>query len=205
MSDVRRLGTLFFPGFELLDTFGPLEMFGHCQGMIDLVTVAPTAGPVRSAQGPEVVAQYGLAECPPLDLLLIPGGIGTRDAVHDEALIDWVRTRSAAAEMVMTVCTGTALPAQAGLLDGRRATTNKAVFQWLESTWPAVEWVRVARWVEDGKFVTSSGVSAGMDMALAVIAKLFGQELAESLALGTEYDWHRDAGWDPFAKAHGLA
>ncbi|MCW5890897.1 MAG: DJ-1/PfpI family protein [bacterium] len=204
MSDVRRLGALFFPGFELLDTFGPLEMFGNCQGAIDVVTVAGAAGPVRSAQGPEVVAQYGLADCPPLDLLLVPGGIGTRDAAQDDVLVDWVRTRSDAAELVMTVCTGTALPAQAGLLDGRRATTNKAVFSWLETTWPNVRWVRAARWVEDGKFVTSSGVSAGIDMALAVIAKLLSPQLADGLALGTEYEWHRDAGWDPFAKAHGL-
>lgn len=204
MSDVRRLGALFFPGFELLDTFGPLEMFGNCQGAIEIVTVAATAGPVRSAQGPEVLAQYGLADCPPLDLVLIPGGIGTREAVDDGPLVDWVRARSDAAEVVMTVCTGTALPAQAGLLDGRRATTNKAVFAWLETTWPRVQWVRAARWVEDGKFVTSSGVSAGMDMALAVIAKVLSPQLAEGLALGTEYEWHRDASWDPFAKAHGL-
>ena len=104
----------------------------------------------------------------------------------------------------MTVCTGTALLAQAGLLDGRRATTNKMFFAWPEGTWPAVHWVREARWVEDGKFWTSSGVSAGIDMALAVVERIAGSQTAELLATATEYDWHRDAGWDPFAHVHGL-
>jgi transcriptional regulator GlxA family with amidase domain len=102
------------------------------------------------------------------------------------------------------VCTGTALLARPGLLDGRRATTNKAVFQWVADQGPKVEWIRAARWVEDGHFFTSSGVSAGMDMSLAVIAKLVGQDMADALATGAEYDWHRDASWDPFAKVHGL-
>ena len=104
----------------------------------------------------------------------------------------------------MTVCTGTALLAQAGLLDGRRATTNKMFFSWPETTWPAVRWVREARWVEDGTFWTSSGVSAGIDMALAVVARIADQQTADFLATATEYEWHRDAGWDPFARVHGL-
>lgn len=206
MSDqtMRTLGVLLFPGFEVLDVFGPVEMFGNMPGAMRVVTVGREAGPVASAQGPRVQADHGLADCPPLDLVMVPGGIGTRESIHDEALIAWLRQRGASAELVLSVCTGTSLLAQAGLLDGRRATTNKMMFTWLESTWPAVRWVREARWVEDGKFVTSSGVSAGMDMALAVIAKLAGQQTSDAIAVGTEYDWHRDAGWDPFARIHGL-
>src|SRR6185436_21194152 len=101
-------------------------------------------------------------------------------------------------------CSGTALLARTGLLDGHRATTNKMFFDSIAVEGPKVEWVKEARWVEDGKFATSSGVSAGMDMALAVIARLWGEPLAERLALATEYEWHSDAGWDPFARAHGL-
>lgn len=200
----KTLGAVLFPGFELLDVFGPLEMFGQLTGVIDLCTVAQEAGSVASAQGPRVVADHGFASCPPLDLLLIPGGIGTRDGVEDERLIGWLKERAEAAEVVMTVCTGTALLARTGLLDGRRATTNKMVFHWVAGQGPEVDWVRQARWVEDGKFFTSSGVSAGMDMALAVIAQRVGEQMSESVAAGTEYEWHRDPDWDPFAKVHGL-
>ena len=206
MSDnsSRRLGALLFPGFELLDTFGPLEMFGNMPGAVDIVTVAERKGPVRSGQGPSAMADYGFDDCPPLDLLLIPGGMGTRTEVDNAALIDWLRQRASSAEVVMTVCSGTALLARAGLLDGRRATTNKMFFHEVTEQGPRVEWVREARWVEDGKYATSSGVSAGIDMALAVIAKLAGTQVSDSLAVATEYDWHRDAAWDPFAKVHGL-
>ncbi|HEV7731478.1 MAG TPA: DJ-1/PfpI family protein [Candidatus Binatia bacterium] len=205
MTDsARTLGVVLFPDFELLDVFGPVEMFGNLTGMVDVVMVAHEAGPVRSAQGPRVVADHGIADCPPLDLLLVPGGAGTRDAIRDTALLDWLRTRVATAEVAMTVCTGTELFAEAGLLDGKRATTNKMLFTRLEAEWPKVHWVREARWVEEGKLVTSSGVSAGIDMALAVIAKLVGPHASDTLASLTEYEWHRDAAWDPFAKVHGL-
>lgn len=200
----RTLGVVLFPGFETLDVFGPVEMFGNLTGMLNVTTVAREAGPVPSAQGVRVIADHGIADCPPLDLVMVPGGMGTRDAIGDAALLAWLRACSASAELTMSVCTGTELLAEAGLLDGRRATTNKMMFTSLESQWPQVQWVREARWVEDGKFVTSSGVSAGMDMALAVIAKLIGPQASEAIATGTEYEWHRDAGWDPFAKVHGL-
>jgi transcriptional regulator GlxA family with amidase domain len=200
----RTLGALLYKDFEVLDLFGPLEMFGNLPDRIEVVTVAEEPGPVRSAQGPRVHADHGLADCPPLDFLLIPGGVGTRAQVENERLIGWLRDRAAQVEVAMTVCTGTALLAQAGLLDGRRATTNKMFFSWPETTWPSVRWVREARWVEDGKFWTSSGVSAGIDMALAVVARVADQQTADFLATATEYEWHRDAGWDPFARVHGL-
>ena len=200
----RTLGVVLFPKFELLDVFGPLEMFGKLEGMIDLVTVAERAGPVASAQGPSAVADYGLGDCPRLDLLLVPGGMGTRKEVDNPAVLEWLRARIAAAEIAMTVCTGAALLARSGVLDGRQATTNKKAFAWVAAQGPKVHWIKEARWVEDGKFVTSSGVSAGIDMALAVIARLGGEKLSEDVATTTEYDWHRDPRWDPFAKIHGL-
>lgn len=201
---VKRLGVLLFPDFELLDVFGPVEMFGNLEGVVEVRMVAASAGAVASAQGTEVVADHGFADCPDLDLILVPGGVGTVTAVDDQVLIDWLADMAGKAETVMTVCTGTMLLARTGLLDGRRATTNKAWFGPVAGTRPEVEWVSEARWVEDGKFVTSSGVSAGMDMALAVIARLAGPEAAETLALATEYEWHRDPSWDPFAAKHGL-
>ena len=136
--------------------------------------------------------------------MLIPGGKGTRSGVETGPLIDWIRERAELAELVMTVCTGTSLLARTGLLDGRRATTNKLAFDWVMSQGPNVSWVKQARWVVDGKFVTSSGVSAGMDMALDVISRLHDEETARFVADVTEYEWHRDADWDPFAGRAGL-
>ena len=96
------------------------------------------------------------------------------------------------------------LLATTGILDGRKATTNKLDFTQTVPLAPNVEWIAQARWVEDGKFFTSSGVSAGIDMTLAAIARLFGEETAREIAYGTEYEWHDDASWDPFAKLAGL-
>jgi transcriptional regulator GlxA family with amidase domain len=202
----RTLGVVLFPKFELLDVFGPLEMFGKLAetSMIDIVMVAQRAGAVASAQGPAAVAERGFGDCPRLDLLLVPGGMGTRTEVDNPVLIDWLRARASDPEIAMTVCTGAALLARTGALDGRQATTNKRSFAWVTEQGPRVQWVKQARWVEDGKFVTSSGVSAGIDMALAVIARLGGQALSEEVATVAEYDWHRDPRWDPFAKIHGL-
>ncbi len=200
------IGALLFEGFELLDVFGPLEAWGMLSsgGQWRVVTTAERAGPVQSAQGPQAVAESSLSDCPRLDVILVPGGIGTRREVANEALLDWLRTRAAAAEVVTSVCTGSSLLARAGLLDGRRATSNKASFAWVQSQGPAVQWVKEARWVEDGRLVTSSGVAAGIDMTLAVIAKLAGMDVAERIAVRMEYEWHRDASWDPFARVHGL-
>jgi putative intracellular protease/amidase len=157
------VAALLFDGFELLDVFGPLEAFGHLaeSGKCRLITVAEHAGAIASRQGPRAVADYDLAHSPQFQMLLVPGGIGTRREVENRPVLDFIRSRSAEAEVVMSVCTGAGLLARAGLLDGRRATTNKQVFEWPVSQGPRVTWVRQARWVEDGKFVTSSGISAG--------------------------------------------
>ncbi len=206
MAEQKTVGFVLFDKFELLDVFGPAEAYGlhELAGAFKLVMVAQQAGPVASAQGPQALADFGFDDCPHLDLIVVPGGIVTRREVDNAALISWLRERAGAAELVTSVCTGAAILARAGLLDGRRATTNKSDFAWVMSQGPRVNWVKQARWVEDGKFMTSSGVSAGIDMALAVIARLCGAERAEQAAIGMEYEWHRDAAWDPFARVHGL-
>ena len=206
MAELRTLGAVLFEGFELLDVFGPLEAWGMLanMGQCKITTVAKRSGAVTSAQGPKAIAEFGFDDCPHLDLMLIPGGIGTRNEISNQALLDWVKVRADEAEVVTTVCTGTAILAHTGLLDGRRATTNKRAFKWVAEQNAKVNWVREARWVEDGKFATLSGVSAGIDMALAVMARLYGTETAEAIAIAMEYEWHRDANWDPFAKIHGL-
>ena len=180
---VRTLGAVLYPQFELLDLYGPLEMFGALGKHLRIVTVAEQAGPVASAQGPATVAEHDFAGAPPLDLVLVPGGIGTLAQLANEALLAFLRTRAAAAELVLSICTGSALLAKAGLLDGRRATSNKQFFDLARQQGPKTEWIAEARWVRDGRFVTASGVSAGTDMALAVIARLYGRERAEQIAI----------------------
>lgn len=196
----RTLGAVLYPQFELLDLYGPLEMFGLLPPHLRIVTVAEAAGPVASAQGPATVAEYTYASAPHLDLVLVPGGVGTFPQLTNEALLGFLRARAAEAERMLSVCTGAALFAKAGLLDGRRATSNKQFFDLARQQGPKTEWVPEARWVEDGKFVTASGVSAGTDMALGVIASLFGRAAAEQIAALTEYEWQSDPARDPFAK-----
>ena len=199
------LGVILYPAFEMLDVFGPLEMF-TAVGRDRMVThmIAQRPGPVASAigadgpVGPRVMADFGFDDAPPLDLLLIPGGFGTIPELANEKLMAFLRKRSDAAQITMSVCSGSALLAKSGVLDGHRATSNKQFFSLATSQSDAVEWVEAARWVDDGAVVTSSGVSAGMDMALAVIARLFGDDAAQQIAIGTEYTWHRDPDIDPF-------
>ena len=196
---MRTVGTLLFPDFELLDVFGPLEMFGALGSEYRLEMVAQAAGPVKSRQGPSAIADVAIADARPYDILLIPGGRGTRRGVDNQALIGWIRDHAKRCEVVATVCTGAALLARTGLLDGSKATSNKASFGWVKEQGPDVHWQKHARWVVDGKYWTSSGVSAGMDMALALISQLSGADKARQVAVYAEYRWNSDADDDPFA------
>jgi putative intracellular protease/amidase len=201
---MRTVATVTFPEFELLDVYGPLELFGVNTDHFELTMLGHAKPSQISAQGPATVIDRTYAEGDEYDILLIPGGPGTRQSVDDKALNDWLSSAIPKAEIVAVVCTGTALVARTGLLDGHRATTNKAAFKWVTSQGPNVDWKPKARWVEDGKFFTSSGVSAGMDMTLAVIAHLLGKDQALETTKWVEYDWHQDPDWDPFAAIHGL-
>ncbi|MBI2800101.1 MAG: DJ-1/PfpI family protein [Gammaproteobacteria bacterium] len=196
----RTLGAVLYPDFELLDYYGPLEMFGSAGHGLKIVTVAENVGPVRSAQGPSTLAEVNFAQAPALDLILLPGGLGTMEQLGNTVLLGFLRRQAMQAEIVMSVCSGSALLAKAGLLDGRRATSNKLFFSLATAQSDKVTWVETARWVEDGKFFTSSGVSAGTDMALGVIAKLYGRVHADKVAVMTEYEWQSDAARDPFSQ-----
>ena len=204
MRSKRTIGVVLFEGFELLDVFGPLEMFGLAADDFEIRLISEHGGVVSSRQGPKSVCDAAFSSSPALDLLLVPGGIGTRREVNNPVLLDWLKTRAEQAELVTSVCTGSALLAKAGVLDGVRATTNKLAFAWASSQSEKVLWQRQARWVEDGKFFTSSGVSAGIDLSLAVIARLVSDRAAEQAANFAEYSWNRDADRDPFAELHGL-
>ena len=205
MASKRTLGVVLFEGFELLDVFGPLEMFGLTADHFEIRLISQTGGVVASRQGPKSVSDDSFNTAPAIDVLLVPGGIGTRREVNNKVLLDWLKERSQQAELVASVCTGSALLAKAGVIDGLRATSNKLAFAWAASQSEKVQWQQQARWVEDGKVFTSSGVSAGIDMSLAVIAKLASLQAAEDTANFAEYSWQRDANCDPFASVVGVS
>lgn len=201
---MKTLAVLVFPGFQTLDLFGPLELLGDLGDEIQITIVAESLEPVPSVHGQSLLVDKTVSDGSEYDLLLVPGGDSALVVAENPVMTDWIVKTANHAQLVMAVCTGGVLLATTGLLDGRKATTNKQDFRQTVPLGPNVEWIPQARWVEDGKFFTSSGVSAGMDMTLAAIAHLFGKEAAQHIALGTEYEWHDDAGWDPFAKLAGL-
>ena len=198
------LAVVLFDDFELLDVFGPLEMFGMYPEQFSIHLVAEKNTVVTSAQGPRSVLDHHFSDEVAFDILLVPGGRGTRVEVENPVILAWLQAQSKTAQFVTSVCTGSALLAKAGLLDGRRATGNKLSFSFVESQGPDVDWQKQARWVEDGHFFTSSGVSAGIDMSLALIENIMSEEAADQAATWAEYEWHKDPRWDPFAKIHGL-
>ncbi|MFN7982420.1 MAG: DJ-1/PfpI family protein [Vicinamibacterales bacterium] len=157
-------------------------------------------GAVRSVQGVDVMAQYSFTTAPPLDILMmVPGGVGTLTELGNNVLLDYLKTQNARTQVTTSVCTGSALLAKTGMLKGHKATSNKNFFTMAVDQDPSVDWVVKARWVDDSKFVTSSGVSAGTDMALGLVMKLFGKARAQQLARSLEYEWHDDPTVDPFA------
>ncbi len=201
---MKTIGTVLFEGFELLDVYGPLEMFGLLEPKPQLLMLAERAGPVKSFQGPVTLADTDIAKVQSLDVLLIPGGLGTRREADNQPFLDQIIRVAQNSTYVTSVCTGAGLLARAGLLDGKSATTNKRSFAWPKSVGPNTNWIAEARWVEDGNYFTSAGVSAGMDMALGVIERMYDRATAENIAARAEYEWHSDKTWDPFAKLNGL-
>lgn len=192
------INILLFSDFETLDAFGPVEIFGRFQEY-RLQYLSLNGGVIRSSQGTEILTK-------PVDdadfsgILLIPGGQGTRTLVLDTRFVQKLAQISDRSAYCLTVCTGSALLAKTTLLDGRKATSNKRAFEWVKSVNPNVDWVERARWVADGKFYTSSGVSAGMDMSLGFIAETIGLDKAIEAATGIEYIWNTDRNHDPFAR-----
>lgn len=203
-SMTSNVAVVLFDGFEVLDVFGPVELFSRLPDSFTLSYVAAQPGPVRSAQGIEVIVTESFDTASNPDIVMVPGGMGTRQLVDDRAFLDHLVNWSAGAELITSVCTGSAVLAAAGLLDGYRATSNKKAFTWASEHGEDVTWIPQARWVEDRDRWTSSGVAAGMDMTAALITHLYGAEAAATVAREIELDFHTDPDWDPFAAHHGL-
>ncbi|KAJ6443469.1 dj-1 family protein [Purpureocillium lavendulum] len=155
---------------------------------------------------PEVHATHAFSNAPALDILLIPGGLGNMalEQNNNTSVEDFVRRRASRVEYLLSVCTGAVSLAKAGVLEGRKATTNKASWAWVTSHGTNVTWVPVARWVQDGNIWSSSGVAAGMDMTYAFLSHVYGvnDDRVDAMMNGIEYAPHTNASWDPFAVVH---
>lgn len=192
-------GILIFDGVEVLDFTGPFEVFSRTRlapgpssrrseesAPFHVFTVATGLNPVTTTGGLRVLPHYGFANTPRIDLLVVPGGFGTRALLEDRPTIEWIRKASGTARKVTSVCTGSLLLAKAGLLEGRRATTHWAALDLLESVAPRVTVERAERVVDDG-VITSAGVASGIDMAFYVVEMLFGSDVANETAQYIEY------------------
>lgn len=195
-----KVGILLFDDFETLDVFGPVEILGRLTDHYQVYFYSERGGTVNNAHGVSLDTKKLEDIADGVDIFLIPGGFGTRKAVNNKNLIERIRKIADASTYVLTVCTGSALLAKTGLLDHRVATSNKRAFDWVITNGEKVQWIKKARWTIDGKFYTSAGVSAGMDMTLGFLADIHGLEFARKVAFQIEYHWHEDKTEDPFGE-----
>ena len=187
---------LLFEDFETLDVFGPVEILSRIDNVI-LHYISISGGLIRSKQDYYTQTE-AISEIAPNSILVIPGGQGTRSLVSNELFITTLRNLCDRAKNVLSICTGSALLAKSGVLDDRKATSNKKAFEWVQTTSSNINWIRNARWVIDGKYYTSSGVSAGMDMALGFVSDLYGNDKAMQIAKDIEYVWNSNSNMDCF-------
>jgi transcriptional regulator GlxA family with amidase domain len=194
MPTTRNFAILIFEDVEVLDFCGPFEVFTVASRFTEppafnVFTVTEKPGPVLTRGGLSVNPHYRLDDCPRPDLLLVPGGQGTRREMHNAVLTDWIKAHSQEAELVLSVCTGALLLAKAGLLDGLEATTHHGAIDLLRETAPKTTIHSDRRFVDNGRVVCSAGIAAGIDMGLHVVGRLLGRELAENTARQMEYPW----------------
>jgi transcriptional regulator GlxA family with amidase domain len=198
----KRVGILVFPDVEVLDFCGPFEVFSvtrldeaarrETPSPFEVFLVAEQAGPVVTTGGMKVTPDHTLASCPPLEILVVPGGWGTRQEIKNARLLAWIQARAGQVETLTSVCTGSMLLGQAGLLDGRHATTHWRSLPWMRESFPAVTVEEKLHVVEDGNVLTSAGISAGIDMALRVVARYHGEAVARNTARQMEYRYPDD-------------
>lgn len=202
MNETRTLAILIFDDVEVLDFCGPFEVFSVTRrseerrreerSPFEVRLIADQPGVVVASGDLKVVPDDTLEDCPPLDILVIPGGWGTRRLITDERVLTWIGERGRQVATLASVCTGSMLLGKAGLLDGRRATTHWQALTWMQEAFPTVAVERSQHVVEDGYILTSAGISAGIDMALRVVARYCGEDVARATARHMEYAYRDD-------------
>lgn len=194
MNGSCNLAILIFTDVELLDFCGPYEVFSVANRFVsetpfNVFTIVENAGPVVSHNGLSVNSHYRLADCPKPDILLVPGGRGTRAQLTNSTLVGWIKTVAKNAELVLSVCTGSLLLAKAGLLDGLETTTHHGSLDLLRELAPTASVHSDRRFIDNGRVICSAGISAGIDMSLYIVAKLHGADVAAKTARQMEYNW----------------
>ena len=197
---LTNVGILIFDGVEVLDFCGPFEAFSLASkpgqdtypdnALFKVHTVAATRDPIRTVGGMQVIPACTIDDHPPFEILVVPGGYGTRAIYEDgDPVTEWIARQRGDGAVTTSVCTGAFLLAKAGLLDGKRATTHWGSIDALRKRHPEITVLDDLRVVDEGEVVTSAGVSAGIDMALHVVARLYGHETAVNTARDMEYRW----------------
>jgi transcriptional regulator GlxA family with amidase domain len=194
MTDPRNVAIFIFTDVEVLDFAGPFEVFNVAGEQVDprpfnTYTVAQTSAPVKARGDLTIVPHYSIQDMPKPDVLLIPGGKGTRPLLHERDIIDWIKAQHAEVERLLSVCTGALLLGKAGLLDGLEATTHHGSFDLLRQLSPTTTVHENKRYVDNGKIVTSGGISAGIDMALHIVNQLAGADAVKTVTKEMEYTW----------------
>jgi transcriptional regulator GlxA family with amidase domain len=195
----KRVGIVLFDNIEVLDFCGPFEVFSATRldeerrreepSPFEVLLVSERSAPVVTSGNMKVIPDHTFENCPRLDILVVPGGWGTRRELNNPAMLDWLRIRAMEVETLTSVCTGSMLLGFAGLLDGRHATTHWRSLDWMRESFPAVTVENDKHVVEDGSVFTSAGISAGIDMALKVVARYCGEKIARATAKHMEYTY----------------
>jgi len=193
----KRVGIVLFNDIEVLDFCGPFEVFSATRlneekrrdepSPFEVFLIAETLPYVTTTGGMKVIPQYSFENCPRLDVLVVPGGWGTRKELNNPIMLEWLRCRAAEVETLTSVCTGSMLLGFAGLIDGLHATTHWRSLDWMQNSFPKVKVEYEQHVVVDGRVFTSAGISAGIDMALKVVARYYGEDVAQATALHMEY------------------
>jgi len=199
-----KVGIYIFDNVEVLDFAGPYEVFTTASRIFhkmtsslenlpfEVFTIGKTKQSVYARAGLKLHPDYSITSHPTPDLLIIPGGIITKE-LEDEDVIAWIKSTASYATITASICTGAFLVAKAGLLDGKAATTHWEDSYDLRSMFPNVHVKENTRWVDEGSIVTSAGISAGIDMSLHLVERLMGQELALNTAKQMEFDWTQNS------------
>ena len=190
------VAVLLFDGAEIIDYAGPWEVFG--QAGFKIFTVAENSKPIDAVFGQRLIPDYTFGNAPSADIILVPGGRGSRSAMQNEAVLKWLQQRAQTSNYTMSVCTGALILGKAGLLDGLTATTFHDAFDLLSQAAPKTHVVSDQRYVDNGKIITTAGLSSGIDGALHLVSKIKGKGFAQATALTLEYRWDPDS---KFARA----
>jgi transcriptional regulator GlxA family with amidase domain len=188
----KTIALLIFDDVEVLDFAGPFEVFSvaderHDHKLFEITVVAKANKPVTARNGLSVNPHRTINEVSQADMLIVPGGLGTRPLIHDREVVDWVRQVGESATHVMSVCSGALVLAKAGLLHGLKATTHQGALKLLAELAPDTEVIPDVRFTDNGKVLTSAGISAGIDMSLHMVEKLHGSAVADATATYMEY------------------